>query len=82
MSNSFVRVSSGSNSDPLDFYATSNSIAFKVSSHEVFFPLIFHMLSTSSLHVTACRVESRRQVWRCSGTQAPAQPELQFGSAT
>jgi hypothetical protein len=40
------------------------------------------MLSTSSLHVTACRVESRRQVWRCSGTQAPAQPELQFGSAT
>jgi hypothetical protein len=30
MSNSFLRVSSGSNSDPLDFYATSNSIAFKV----------------------------------------------------
>jgi hypothetical protein len=30
MSNQFVRVSAGGNSDPLDFYATSSSIAFKV----------------------------------------------------
>ncbi len=33
MSNHFVRVSAGGNSDPLDFYATSSSIAFKVRLH-------------------------------------------------